>query len=305
MLMLSEKTMIQDLGESVENSGKSHSSTPLLAADHLAVGFLSLSGLLLLTFAVSETVYLIFGLGNLAGAWLIWQGAKRTPGTWFAVIFRIVYPLAVIAVTHLEVELFIHLIYGMDFTFDALISGWDNFLFGMNPHLHFHTVLTQWYWVELMHLFYLNYYFLLIGSLTWVYLKRNDDFARFVFVYLGIFLTFVVIYSFFPVIGPVSERGGIFPETGWLTSLVDFLFLIGAPDGAAFPSSHVGQSVGIFLLLQPIHRYAKTFIGLVILGIGVSMIYVFIHYAIDAIAGLFAGWLLYHLWNRFYHYLKT
>lgn len=302
--MLSEKTMIQDLGESAKDSGENHPSS-LFWADRLTIGFLSLSGLILLTFAASETVYLKFGLGNLAGAWLIWLGAKRTPGTRFAGLFRIVYPLAVISVSHLEVELFIHMIYGAEFTFDALVSGWDAFLFGMNPHLQFHTVMTQWYWVELMHLLYLNYYFLLIGSITWIYLKRNDDFPRFVFVYLGIFLTFVVIYSLFPVIGPVAERSGIFSETIWLANLVDFLFLIGAPDGAAFPSSHVGQSVGIYLLLQPIHRYAKTGIGLMILGIGISMVYVFIHYAIDAVAGLIGGWVLYHLWNRFYRYLNS
>lgn len=302
--MASDKVLVKDPVMNGSKADESLSSSYLLA-DRLAIGFLIITGFLLLLYSASDTVYLKFGLGNLVGAWLIWQAARRDPGVWIKSIFRVGYPVAIIAVSHVEVELFIHMIYGTGFTFDALVSRWDALLFGLNPHLYFHTLFTQWHWVELMHLLYINYYFLLIGSILWVYLKRADEFSRFVFIYMGIFLTFVVIFSLFPVIGPVAERNGIFAETSLMANLVDFLFLIGAPDGAAFPSSHVGQSVGIYLLLQPLSRYANIGIGLVILGIGISMVYVFIHFAIDALAGLIAGWILYHIWDRVYRYLKS
>ncbi|MEX0823089.1 MAG: phosphatase PAP2 family protein, partial [Balneolaceae bacterium] len=77
-------------------------------------------------------------------------------------------------------------------------------------------------------------------------------------------------------------------------------FLIGAPDGAAFPSSHVGQSVGIYLLLQPMSKKFRILLGLMILGIALSMVYASIHYAIDAAAGFISGWIFYTILNAIY-----
>jgi len=279
-------------------------SGSLLLADRLAIGFLVISGFILLLNQASGFIYVSYGLANLFLAAVIWLLAINNPAIILLQILRACYPLAVIFLAHLEVELFIHILYGEDFTFDSLVERWDALLFGSNPHLHFHLILPQWYWAELWHLFYISYYPLLIGSILWVWTRRPDDFPRFIFIYLGIFLSFVLIFSLFPVIGPLDNRIGIFDDRSVLAKLVDFLFLIGAPDGAAFPSSHVGLSTGIYLLLRPMQPGVKAGIVIIIIGIGISMVYASIHYAVDAIAGLIAGWLLYYTWDSLYSLLK-
>lgn len=273
----------------------------LLSADRLAIGFLSFTGLWLLFNSTKGTEYLIYGLGNLSLSGLIWIIGKSGRQSTLIYLMQIFYPLAVIFITHLEVELFIHLIYGKDFSFDPLVKNWDSLLFGTNPHLHFHYLLSQRFWAEIWHLFYITYYPLLAGSLLWVWTRRPKDYPRFVFVYLGIFLTFVTIFSFFPVIGPLDYRVGLFDGTSAVATFVDVLFVFGAPDGAAFPSSHVGMSVSIFFLLQPMNKTIKTGILIVIIGISLSMVYASIHYAIDAAAGFLSGWLLYRMWNGIYN----
>lgn len=277
----------------------------LLLADRLAILFLVLSGFFLLIHSPAGFAYLKYGLANLLLAGVIWVLAKNDPEMLLLRLLRVCYPLAVIFFTHLEVELFIHILYGKDFTFDSLVESWDALLFGANPHLHFHSVLPQGYWAELWHLFYVSYYPLLVGSILWMWVRRPDDFSRFIFIYLGIFLSFVVVFSLFPVIGPLDYRVGIFEGKSVLAAIVDTLFHIGAPDGAAFPSSHVGLSTGIYLLLRPMKPVVSTGIVIIILGIGISMVYASIHYAIDAVAGLIAGWLLYHVWDTLYYMLTN
>lgn len=277
----------------------------LLLADRLAILFLVLTGFFLLIHSSAGIAYLQYGLINLLLAGVIWLLAKNDPEVLLLRLLRACYPLAVIFFTHLEVELFINILYGEDFTFDSLVERWDALLFGTNPHLHFHSILPQWYWAELWHLFYVSYYPLLVGSILWVWARRPDDFSRFIFIYLGIFLSFVVVFSLFPVIGPLDYRIGIFEDKSVIAAMVDILFLIGAPDGAAFPSSHVGLSTGIYLLLRPMKPGVRAGIVIIILGIGISMVYASIHYAIDAVAGLIAGWLLYHVWNSLYHLMTN
>lgn len=256
--------------------------------------------MLIYSAAGSGSVYLKYGLINLIVSGLIWIAGKHVRHFFTLNMMRVLYPLAVIFITHLEVELFIHMIYGKGFTFDSLVINWDAWLFGTNPHLHFHALLPQQFWTEVLHLFYISYYLLMSGSILWVWIKRKSDYSRFIFIYLGIFLTYVVFFSLFPVIGPLDYRVGLFDGQVGLAALVDFLFLIGAPDGAAFPSSHVGMSVSIFLLLQPMEKSVKAGICIIIIGISISMVYASIHYAIDAAAGFISGWLLYRMWNSIY-----
>jgi len=214
-------------------------------------------------------------------------------------IIRYCYPVVIIAIVHYEVEMFLHIFYGPGFNFDEIVKNWDALIFG-NPHLTWHLSMPSLFWVELSHFFYMTYYPILIGGIIWVWKNRPDDIQRFAFVYLGIFFSFVAFYLLFPVFGPLEYRSTLFNETGYLPEVVDFLFAVGAPDGAAFPSSHVGQSVGVFFLLRPLKKEMAILISVCILGIAMSIIYISIHYAIDAAAGLISGWILYQFWTKLY-----
>ncbi|MGF1671349.1 MAG: phosphatase PAP2 family protein [Balneolaceae bacterium] len=280
----------------------SNSSPPffnLYLFDWLAIGFLIITACIAFLNVKSGFEYALAGtIHILISMLLVWAGKKQFKSRFWQML-RYCYPVIIIGFVHYEVEMFLHLFYGPGVNFDALVSRWDYNLFG-SPHLYWHHAMPSLFWVEFFHFLYMTYYPILIGSIIWVWKNRPDDIHRFAFIYLGIFLNFVVIYLIFPVFGPLDYRATLFHNTGYLPAVVDFLFTIGAPDGAAFPSSHVGQSVGIYLLLRPVSKPVKYLILFCILGIGLSMIYVSIHYAIDAAAGLISGIVLYHIWNWIY-----
>lgn len=271
--------------------------------DQLVICFLTVTALISLFNIQSGLIYLQTGLLHLGISAFIWWMGSRNYKKGFMGLIRFCYPVLIIALIHYEVEIFLHLFYGPGFNFDSVVRSWDAAIFG-NPHLNFYEVLSSPFWVELFHFFYMIYYPILIGSIIWTWKSRSGEIGRFAFIYTGIFINFVLIYLLFPVFGPLEYRSTLFSDIGYLPEVVDFLFAVGAPDGAAFPSSHVGQSVGIFLLLRPLNHKLATLLVICIAGIAVSMVYMSIHYAIDAAAGFVTGWLFYHLWSFIYRELS-
>ncbi len=267
--------------------------------DKLAVGWLLLSAIFSAVFIQKEITYFYISIGHLLFIATIVFLSNHHHRYGISGLFRFAYPVILIAVVHWEIEPFLHQVYGEGVNYDAVVKDWDQIVFG-NPHISWHKSMPSLFWVELFHFFYMTYYPLLIGSILWIWRRRFYDIERFAFVYLAIFLSYVSFYLLFPVFGPLEYRSTLFQNEGILPGFVDFLFTVGAPDGAAFPSSHVGQSVGVFLLLQPLKRKMNILILTCIFGIGLSMVYISIHYATDALAGLISGTLLYYLWNRIY-----
>lgn len=270
------------------------------SSDRLSVLTLWCTGFILVLCSFIDLEYLLFGFLNLLLSVFIWLLAVNSYRSVFLKTLRYIYPVLLITVLHYEVGIFIPLIYGEHFTFDPLIARLDENLFGNNPHQYFYSILPQQVSSEIIHFFYLTYYPILIGSLVWIWKNRTHDYPRFAFVYIGIFLSYVIFFIFFPVHGPLDFRVGLFDNGHYLASFIDFLFFVGAPDGAAFPSSHVGQSVGVYLLLRPLTHKVHALLIMCIAGISISMVYASIHYAIDAVAGLITGVFLYFLWNQLY-----
>jgi membrane-associated phospholipid phosphatase len=295
---------IEQLKNPVLKIQNSSGSDSLFLCDKFAVWTLILFGTFLLFGTTYSNTYLYHALYHFIFAGIIWWIATRQPDIFICRTIRYLYPVMFIGIIHYDVGHFIPLIYGENNTFDALIRQWEILLIGSNPHLYLHEMISHSFWVEIIHFFYLTYYPILIGSLIWIWQKRPDEFPRFAFVFIGMFVSFVIIFTLFPVIGPLDYRVGLFEDKSVLANLVDILFLIGAPDGAAFPSSHVGLSVGVFMLLRPLSRSMTIILSICILGIGFSMIYASIHYAIDALAGFITGLLLYYLWNFVYRKIE-
>ena len=238
---------------------------------------------------------------NLAFALVLWITAIRPPRSNVLRGIRALYPLILIGVAFVQVGPLARMIYGQSFTFDPLVAEWDAYVFGLNPHAWLHEVLPGRLWAELMHLLYVLYFPLIIGAFLFVWLRRPEDYPRFSFVFLASFFTFVVVFVLFPATGPLDYREGLFGSEVIFSELVDFLFTFGIPDpGGAFPSSHVGQSVVVLLLLRPLSRRMTAVVVFIILGIGMSMGFAAVHYSIDAVAGLPSGAVLYYLWDRAY-----
>lgn len=230
--------------------------------------------------------------------WCSWVYRHRFRAVGF---LRMFYPLPLIGLAFVQVGLFARVIFEAGFTFDPLVAQWDAMVFSINPHMWYHRAVPGRLAAELMHFLYVQYFPLLFGSFLFVIAKRRHDYPRFAFVFLASFLSFVLVFIAFPATGPLDYREGLFSDAVVFSNLVDYLFSFGIPDpGGAFPSSHVGQSVVVLLLLLPLSRPVTALIVFVIIGIGVSMAYISVHYQIDAVVGVPAGIALYVLWNAVY-----
>ena len=88
---------------------------------------------------------------------------------------------------------------------------------------------------------------------------------------------------------------------GFFYHLLDLTHDAGERPTAAFPSSHVGVTTVVFLLAL---RTRSKGLVLTILPFYVLMclstVYIYAHYAIDALAGLITGILLYFTFLRLY-----
>lgn len=215
---------------------------------------------------------------------------------------------------------------------DYIFAGWEQTLFGCQPALLFSQQYTSPLLSELLTLGYVSY-FPMIGALSFYYFwKCYDRFLYAAFVILGSFFLFYIIFIFLPVAGPQyyyqavgldQIAQGVFPDIGHyfeqhqemlpipgydgvFHQLVEQAHAAGERPTAAFPSSHVGISV-MLLWLAWETRSRWLFLSLFVLSVLMffATFYIRAHYAIDALAGLVAGTLMYFLFRRLYNRLTT
>ena len=211
---------------------------------------------------------------------------------------------------------------------DHLFAGWEQAVFGCQPALLFAQRIPWGWFSELMCLGYVSYFPLMLIVYLYYFFKRYQEFQMTAFVILGSFFAYYVVFILLPVTGPQfyylavgTEKiaAGIFPNLGdWFLTHSERMAAPGWSDGfwyhmldlthdagerptAAFPSSHVGVTTVVMLLALRTRCKALIF---TILPFYVLMcfstVYIYAHYAIDAIAGLFTGILLYFLFVAIY-----
>ncbi|SES86653.1 phosphatase PAP2 family protein [Prevotella sp. kh1p2] len=204
---------------------------------------------------------------------------------------------------------------------DHVFATWEQGLFGFQPALVFAANYPQRWVSELMDMAY-SAYFPLIATVAFFYFfRRYKEFQRCAFVIMASFFVYYVVFILLPVAGPMfyykavgtgEIARGIFPDVGYyFNSHRDMLPSPGWKDGffyqmvadvhaagerptAAFPSSHVGISTVCMLLAW--HSGNRRLFYLLLpfyVLLCLSTVYIQAHYAIDALAGLVTGALLY------------
>jgi membrane-associated phospholipid phosphatase len=279
----------------------------LAYVDGLVVGYLGLSGLILVSDVERGGVHAWALAAHIAAVVGIVGMRRRPLRSFLGRALRETYPLLLLLVFYLEVDLLARSLHNPP-GYDALVRSWDAALFGSHPHEALALWLEGRLWRELFHLVYVSYYLLLVGSYLGVWVVAPERFPRFAFVVTGMFVSFLAIFVAFPVAGPLPQPSVSPMTSGWFPQLVAWIYVPFRMNGittGAFPSSHVGMSVGIACLLAPRKWTWRCLLWGLVGGIAVSTTYGRFHYAIDAVAGLAVGALLYLLWTTLYTVLQT
>ncbi len=210
---------------------------------------------------------------------------------------------------------------------DHLLAELEQFIFGYQPALVFREYFNQAWISELLNMGYFAYYPFIIVTSFYLYYKNKRNFQPFIFIVLFAFLTYYLIYILFPAAGPQfyfqvigleNAHAGNFPNigmyfktnyvdlikqdhTGFFSQMVQDTQKVGEQPTAAFPSSHVGISTLIMML---VYKY-KEYILLAILSVFyfflvLATVYIQAHYLIDVFAGFITAVAFYYLGSYVY-----
>lgn len=204
---------------------------------------------------------------------------------------------------------------------DHVFAGMEQQLFGCQPSLLFSQKLPWGWFSELMCMGYVSYFPLMSVLLVYYFFMRHHEFLLSAFVLLTSFFVFYVVFALLPVTGPQfyylavgtdNIAQGVLPNVGdWFMThsermappgwsggvfhhLLDLAHDAGERPTAAFPSSHVGITTVVMLLAWRT-RSRSLFFGMLpfFLLMCLSTVYIYAHYAIDAIAGFLTGLVFY------------
>jgi membrane-associated phospholipid phosphatase len=176
-------------------------------------------------------------------------------------------------------------------------------IFGFQPSIEFYKHFPSPWLVELMSFGYFSYYLLIFGGLIWIYFKNKNSFERAVFIVCSSFYLYYIIFIIFPVVGPqffFSSPDNFVGEAGPFRWAMHWIEYLGERPTAAFPSSHVGITVIILILIFKEQKiFSLTLLPISFL-LALSTVYLKAHYVVDVFAGLVTGFLFYCLFNFIY-----
>ena len=254
----------------------------------------------------------------MAAIYAIWR-AHPSRAT---LLLRTIFPLTLLGYWYPDTYEFCQLFPNLDHVFAAA----DLSLFGCQPSIAFSQLLPQKVWSELFHMGYFSYYPLIALTVLAPLFTRREEMGRTAFVVSAAFFLYYLIYLFLPVAGPqyyfqtvgtnVIEAGH-FPHLGdwfryhtelapspgpegFFRSLVEATQASGERPTAAFPSSHVGMSTVLLMLLWRLRR------GLCLAAVPFwaflccATVYIQAHYLVDVVGGLVTAVVFFAFCNWLY-----
>ncbi len=249
----------------------------------------------------------------------------------FLLLMRYVFPLSLLGYWYPDTYEFCQLFPNLDYVFAAA----DRALFGCQPSIEFSLFLPQKLWSELFHMGYFSYYPLIFITVLSPLFTDKRLFARTAFVVLSCFFVYYLIYLFVPVAGPQYYfhavgfeviQSGHFPHLGdyfryhtdlapspgpegFFRELVESTQKSGERPTAAFPSSHVGMSTVLMILLWTNRRWLFVLALPFYFFLCCATVYIQAHYLIDVFGGLVTAFVFYFftlwLWQKLYDKKET
>ena len=185
-------------------------------------------------------------------------------------------------------------------TYEPLVQSWETRLFGGQVSRTWGTESPSRFWSGLLHAVYASYYGVVAAGPVW-FTIRNDqtNLRRSVAVISTTFGICFLAFLFFPVAGPNYE----FPppaaefRDNFPARLVYSLLERGSSYGAAFPSSHVAVALAAALVALRASRSLGLVLLVPALILPFAVVYIQMHYAVDALAGVVVGAGVYGGWR--------
>lgn len=257
----------------------------------------------------------------LSGTALLWLFHWLRPNK-YVLLLRYIFPLSLLGYWYPDTYEFCQLFPNLDHVFAAA----DRALFGCQPSITFAKLMPQKVWSELFHMGYFAYYPLIFLTVLAPLATDRKLFARTAFVVLTSFFLYYLIYLFLPVAGPqyyFHAVGTQVIESGHFPQLADYfryhteLAVVPGPDGffrelvestqqsgerptAAFPSSHVGMSTVMLMLLWRNRRWLAGVTLPFYVFLCCATVYIQAHYLVDVFGGLVTAVLFFHFTNWLY-----
>ena len=206
-------------------------------------------------------------------------------------------------------------------SFDNVFAQYEQSLFGFQPAYEFSKAFSSGFFSELMYAGYMSYYLFFVFTILIVFFRDYQQLRRVTFIIITSFFLCYVIYLFLPVTGPQyyfyaigedSVVAGNFPDIGkFFSDTQESLQAPGWKDGffyrlnqiphqagerptAAFPSSHVAVSTLVMLMAARMRMWKwLKILAIPFVLLCLSTVYIQAHYAVDAIAGMGFGMVLF------------
>jgi membrane-associated phospholipid phosphatase len=197
------------------------------------------------------------------------------------------YPLAILLALYGSLDLLAA--GGGVTTYDPVIRGWEEAIFGSQVSRTWWQASPSRFWSTVLHASYFSYYLVVPAGPLW-FLWRGDRRAleRSVLAILATFVVCYLVFLFVPVAGPYYEFARPGPEMvdNWAARLVYGVLENGSSYGAAFPSSHVAATLVATGAAAIASRGLGVVLGVPSFLLTIGVVYCQMHYAVDVLAGI-------------------
>ncbi|MBN2202500.1 phosphatase PAP2 family protein [bacterium] len=280
---------------------KRYTEWNLRPMDAVILAYLALIGILVVPFHRdvrnwAAVPFVHAGLCAAVVGLIRWQSSRPGPVLDFV---RTFYPVLWICFAWTEMDNLVTMIF--PYWANGFVVRADLRIFGVHPTVWVERLFRPWL-TELMNFFYTIYYFFIAAIAFPLYFrgKRKETF-EFLFLVTFTFAVSFLLFLIFPSEGAwviLRDKHTVEPEGGLFLHFIQWVQSNGTMRGGAFPSSHVAAAFTITLAGL---RYNRP-MGLVILplavGVALATVYCRYHHAVDAIAGIVSGILLYGIGRR-------
>ena len=222
------------------------------------------------------------------------EQSSRKSGLW---ILRTFYPVAVILFAWGEIDALARLFFGSYWATDSVIRA-DMLIFGVHPTVWVQQFYRPWL-DELMAVFYFGYYLFLPLATIPLFIKKKyeETLAAFSVATLAMFVNFLLFFLMPVLSPPMTESLNMLQNrrhSGYIfASFNRFIQARGSVRGGTFPSSHITEALAWALITLRYNRKMASILLPAVLGVAISTVYLNYHHALDPIAGLLLGALLY------------